>query len=339
MKSFPKHYYLFFFFVGLMLFACAQGEPSNRIIQSKVKSDHDVSIYHKSNEEWKQILDSSVFAVMRLKKWELKGQEIELKMDDKGTFHCTSCNLKLFDTENLIKLGVYPSFSNSLDEAVNKVNLNKQIECYCNRCDGFLGFFDSKTKDYNINSLTLRFYLANNNMKEATFGAGCFWCIEACFKDLKGVQSVVSGYSNGDIKNPTYKEVCTGSTGYAEVARIVYDESLISFDELLEAFWFVHDPTQLNRQGNDIGTQYRSGVYYHSEDQMKIAEAYKARLIAEKVWEEPIVTEIVPVKDFYPAEDYHQNYLELNPENAYCRAIVRPKVDKFRKVFSEKIDK
>lgn len=174
-------------------------------------------------------------------------------------------------------------------------------------------------------------------IQEATFGAGCFWCIEACFKDIKGIVSVTSGYSGGETENPTYREVCSGTTGHAEVARIVYNEDEVSFDELLELFWFVHDPTQLNRQGNDIGTQYRSVVFYHNEEQRIKAEEYKQRLTTEKVWDNPIVTEISPLSNYYPAEDYHANYFELNPGNAYCQAIVRPKVEKFRKVFADRM--
>lgn len=170
-------------------------------------------------------------------------------------------------------------------------------------------------------------------MKEATLGAGCFWCIEACYKELKGIVSVTSGYAGGHLLNPTYKEVCEGTTGHAEVARIVFDEAQISFSELLKVFWFIHDPTQLNRQGNDVGTQYRSVIFYHDEEQQQIATAYKQQLNDEQVWDKPIVTEISPVPVFYPAEDYHQDYLDLNPGNAYCQAIVRPKVDKFKKVF------
>lgn len=174
-------------------------------------------------------------------------------------------------------------------------------------------------------------------IKEATFGAGCFWCVEACFMDLAGVISVTSGYTGGHTQNPTYKEVCEGTTGHAEVARIVFDDELISFDELLELFWFVHDPTQLNRQGNDIGTQYRSAIFYHDEIQKELAEKYKKQLTEEGVWADPIVTEITPIGDFYAAEDYHMNYFALNPENPYCQAAVRPKVEKFKKVFAEKL--
>ncbi len=179
--------------------------------------------------------------------------------------------------------------------------------------------------------------IMGDSIKEATFGAGCFWCVEACFQDLKGVISVQSGYSGGQKENPTYEAVCSGLTGHAEVARIVYDEAVISFEELLEAFWFVHDPTQLNRQGNDIGTQYRSAIFYHDENQKALSEKYKAKLDGEKVWEKPIVTEISPLVNFYPAEKYHDDYFARNPENSYCQAVVRPKVDKFRKVFGSKL--
>lgn len=174
-------------------------------------------------------------------------------------------------------------------------------------------------------------------IQEATLGAGCFWCIEACYKEMNGVIDVQSGYTGGHTTNPTYKEICTGTTGHAEVARVVFDSSIITFDELLEVFWFVHDPTQLNRQGNDVGTQYRSSVFYHTEEQKQIAEKYKNKLIEEQVWDLPIVTEITALSTFYPAEDYHKDYFELNPSNAYCQAIVRPKVDKFKKVFANKL--
>jgi peptide-methionine (S)-S-oxide reductase len=174
-------------------------------------------------------------------------------------------------------------------------------------------------------------------MKIATFGAGCFWCIEACFKNFKGVIDVYPGYAGGQKNNPTYEEVCSGNTGHAEVAQIQFDEELVSYNELLEVFWFVHDPTQLNRQGNDIGSQYRSVIFYHDEVQKEIAKNYKQKLLLEGVWSNPIVTEIVPISNFYKAEQYHHNYFELNPQNLYCQSVVRPKVDKFRKVFSDKL--
>ncbi len=176
-------------------------------------------------------------------------------------------------------------------------------------------------------------------IKEATLGAGCFWCIEACYKDIKGVISVFPGYSGGESENTTYKEVCTGLTGHAEVARITFDDQIISFEQLLEVFWFVHDPTQLNKQGGDVGTQYRSVIFYHDENQKKSAEIYKQKLTNEKVWENPVVTEISPLINYIPAEDYHKDYFKLNPENPYCASVVRPKVEKFRKVFADQLNK
>ena len=174
-------------------------------------------------------------------------------------------------------------------------------------------------------------------MDTITLGAGCFWCVEAIYSDLKGVESVISGFSGGTIKNPSYKEVCTERTGHAEVCQLTYDPNVISFKEILEVFWQTHDPTTLNRQGADVGTRYRSAIFYHTDEQKQISEAYLQVLNDEKAFENPIVTEITAFKNFYPAEDYHQDYFELNGEQPYCTAVVRPKVEKFRKIFKEKL--
>jgi peptide-methionine (S)-S-oxide reductase len=171
----------------------------------------------------------------------------------------------------------------------------------------------------------------------ATFATGCFWCTEAVFEQLKGVLSVTSGYTGGTTKNPTYREVCTGTTGHAEACQIIYDPSVISYDELLEAFWAAHDPTTLNRQGADQGTQYRSAIFYYNEKQKELAESYKSKLNAEKAFDKPIVTEISPATVFYKAEDYHQNYYDLNGNAPYCTYVIAPKLEKFRKVFKDKL--
>ena len=178
--------------------------------------------------------------------------------------------------------------------------------------------------------------LKTNQFDTATFGAGCFWCVEAVFQNLKGVQKVISGYSGGNIKNPSYKEVCMGITGHAEVCQIIFDQKQIKFDELLEVFWQTHDPTTLNKQGNDIGTQYRSVIFYHSEQQKIISEQYKNKLNLNNVFDRPIVTEITEFTNFYPAEDYHQNYYNLNKQEPYCQYVIKPKLEKFKKVFNEK---
>jgi len=173
------------------------------------------------------------------------------------------------------------------------------------------------------------------NLETATFGAGCFWCIEAIFQDLKGVASVQSGYSNGATANPTYKEVCSGKTGHAEVLKIQFDPEVISYEELLEVLWYAHDPTTLNRQGNDRGTQYRSGIYYHNEAQKAAAE--KSKTAAQKMFQDPIVTEIEAAATFYPAEDYHNDYFKLHGEQPYCSAVIAPKVQKIKIKFADKM--
>jgi peptide-methionine (S)-S-oxide reductase len=178
---------------------------------------------------------------------------------------------------------------------------------------------------------------SNPGLKLATFGSGCFWCTEAIFQRLEGVEKVVSGYSGGHVENPTYDQVCTGTTGHAESIQVAYDPSKVSYDELLEVFWKMHDPTRKNRQGNDIGPQYRSVLFYHDADQKKLAEAYKAKLEAEKIWDRPIVTEIVPFSRFWPAEDYHQNYYNNNSSKGYCAVVITPKIEKFRKIFKDRL--
>ena len=177
----------------------------------------------------------------------------------------------------------------------------------------------------------------DQKLQIATFGSGCFWCTEAIFQNVDGVKKVVSGYIGGHVKKPTYKEVCSGLTGHAEVLQITYNPDEVTYDELLEIFWKTHDPTTLNRQGNDVGTQYRSAVFYHSEDQKRLAESYKAQLMAAEVFDQPIVTEITPASVFYEAEDYHQNYYNLNGDAPYCAFVIKPKVEKFKKVFKEKL--
>lgn len=178
---------------------------------------------------------------------------------------------------------------------------------------------------------------ANVKTDTATFGTGCFWCTEAVFQELKGVLKVTSGYSGGSVKNPSYEEVCSGTTGHAECLQIIYDPKLISFDELLEVFWEAHDPTTLNRQGNDAGTQYRSVIFYHNTEQKKKAEEYKIKLDKSGAYNNPIVTEITAFSHFYAAENYHQDYYRLHGNQPYCTFVIRPKVEKFEKVFKNKL--
>ncbi|MFP5264591.1 MAG: peptide-methionine (S)-S-oxide reductase MsrA [Blastocatellia bacterium] len=179
--------------------------------------------------------------------------------------------------------------------------------------------------------------LENERLEVATLAGGCFWCLEAVFKDLRGVEQVESGYCGGSVPNPTYYQVCEGTTGHAEAVQITYDPRQVTFAELLEVFFTIHDPTTLNRQGADVGTQYRSAIFYHSPEQKAVAERAIAELNAAGLWGSPIVTEVTPLTEFYKAEDYHQQYYEQNMNQPYCRAVIAPKVAKFRKHYLAKL--
>ena len=176
-------------------------------------------------------------------------------------------------------------------------------------------------------------------IKEATFGAGCFWCVEAIFESVKGIEYAESGYSGGKVKNPSYNQICTGTTGHAETVKVVYDPKIISYDDLLRVFFNSHDPTTLNRQGADVGTQYRSVVFYHNEHQKELTKSYIEKLNAEHAYDNPVVTEVSPFTIFYKAEDYHQNYYNDNKNQPYCSFVIQPKVEKFKKVFGDKLKK
>jgi peptide-methionine (S)-S-oxide reductase len=177
----------------------------------------------------------------------------------------------------------------------------------------------------------------STNLEVTTLAGGCFWCLEAVYLELKGVEKVVSGYANGHVRNPSYQQVCSGKTGHAEVVQITYDPALISFRDLLDIFFTIHDPTTLNRQGADVGTQYRSAIFYHNEDQRRIAEETIRELEAAGLWEDPIVTEVTALENYYPAEEYHHNYFVRNPRQPYCQFVVAPKVAKARKHFFGKL--
>lgn len=189
----------------------------------------------------------------------------------------------------------------------------------------------------NMNTDLTKYEVAG--LDTAIFGAGCFWCVEAVFQRVDGVEKVISGYSGGFIKNPPYREVCEGTTGHAEVCLLLYDAKKVSFETLLSVFWQTHDPTTLNRQGNDVGTQYRSAIFYVNENQKVIAEKYKQELDASGAFNHPIVTEVTAYTNFYPAEDYHQNYYNQNSSQSYCQFVIAPKLEKFEKVFGKELRK
>lgn len=220
--------------------------------------------------------------------------------------------------------------------------MNTQYISYCSNIFFLIGLFMlsascAQTKSNDTATVSKVTTPGNAVSDTATFAAGCFWCVEEQFKQLEGVTAVVSGYTGGHVKNPTYQQVTTGRTGHAEACNIIYDPSQITYDELLAAFFVAHDPTQLNRQGADIGTQYRSAIFYHNDEQKKLAHYYIKQLDDEGVYDKKIVTAVSPSQVFYKAENYHQNYYANNTSEPYCQLVIKPKLEKFRKVFKEKL--
>lgn len=326
--------------------------------QNKYYSTTDTSKLQLSNDEWKKQLDPSTYSIAREKGTEYAFSGKYWNHFETGLYRCKACGQALFRSNGKFESSCgWPSFfepvtPTALSYAEDLSHGMHRTEVKCGRCDAHLGhvFDDGPAptyKRYCINSVILDFEgegqqqhseaLKPGTTDTATFGAGCFWCVEAQLQQLKGVIHVSSGYSGGHVKNPSYKEVCTGSTGHAEVVQVVYDPAVLSYDELLAAFWQAHDPTQLNRQGNDVGTQYRSVIFYHSPEQKAIAEKYKEQLNKDEVYNGPVVTEIRPFETFYKAEDYHQNYYNENSSQGYCQFVIAPKLEKFKKVFKDKL--
>ncbi len=303
-----------------------------------------------AEQDWKQKLSPEQYYILREKGTEKPFTGKWLLNKEKGVYKCAGCGEALFtDDMKFDSHCGWPSFDKEIAGGKIKQTVDNslgrtRIEITCANCGGHLGhiFDDGPTETgqrYCVNSLALEFVPEDKKTEEITLGGGCFWCIEAVFDDLKGVISAESGYSGGTTENPTYKEVCTRNTAHAEVVNITYNPNEISLEEILEVFFSVHNPTQLNRQGEDIGTQYRSAIFYHNQKQKEIAENVIASLEKEKVFSDKIVTEITEFKKFYKAENYHQQYFELNQSQPYCAMIVKPKVEKFKKVFKDKIKK
>jgi peptide methionine sulfoxide reductase msrA/msrB len=241
----------------------------------------------------------------------------------------------------------WPSFDKEIAGGKIKQILDKshgmiRTEIVCANCGGHLGhiFNDGPTETgmrYCVNSLSLDFQSqkTQNKMEQITLGGGCFWCIEAAFESLQGVISAESGYAGGHKNNPTYKEVCEGTTGHAEVVKVTFDPSVIKLEKILEVFFIMHDPTSLNRQGGDIGTQYRSAIFYHTKAQKEIVGHIIKKIEQEKVYDNKLVTEVVEINNYYPAEDYHQEYYFANKQQPYCNAVITPKMSKLKKVFGD----
>jgi peptide methionine sulfoxide reductase msrA/msrB len=338
---------LFYFLV--VLSACGQNPRNQKT--STVYSDS--SMMNQPDEYWKKALTKEEYYVIREKGTEQPFSGKLLMNKDSGVYKCRACGNVLFTSKNKFDSHCgWPSFDEEVADGriITKVDNSHgmtRTEIMCARCGGHLGhlFDDGPTstgKRYCVNSVSLEFLDAASAEKESqmdtlTLGGGCFWCIEAVFQQMKGVVSAESGYSGGKVANPSYKDVCTGNTGHAEVVQIIFDKNVTSMEDILKVYFTVHNPTTLNRQGADEGTQYRSIILYRNDQQKKVAQDIIAALTKEKVYDDPIVTRVEPFKVFYKAELSHQDYYENNKNQGYCQMVIQPKLEKFEKVFKDKV--
>lgn len=336
------------FFVGLN--ACAQVSETSMQEASNPNSTAKLEL---NEQEWRERLTETQYYVLRSKGTEAPFTGEFVLNKEQGTYKCAGCGEALFtDSMKFDSHCGWPSFDREIQgrKIIQTTDLShgmRRTEITCARCGGHLGhlFDDGPTETglrYCVNSAALTFEPKKpiNTKKETdtiTLAGGCFWCIEAIFEALDGVVQAESGYSGGNTHQPTYKSVSTGQTGHAEVVQLVYRPDVIALEELFEVFFSLHDPTTLNRQGADYGTQYRSAIFYHSEDQKNLANQIIAELNAKKAFNNPIVTEVTAFKAFYKAENYHQEYYALNREQPYCRAVIQPKMDKLHQVFANKL--
>ena len=328
-------------------------------------SNTDTKKLNVSNAEWKKILSPDLYAVAREADTERAFTGTMWNSETKGTYYCATCGNKLFRAEQKFTSSCgWPSFfeQESKESITFKADNSygmQRTEALCGRCDSHLGhLFDDGPeptgKRYCMNAISLDFVpdgivaakttgnLDSSESEQAeqtvVLGGGCFWCVEAVYQNLDGVKSVYSGYAGGSVENPSYEEVCTGRTGAAEVVEITYDKTKTNLDEIFQVFFTVHDPTTLNRQGADVGTQYRSAIFYKNETEKKAAQSIINEL-NEKVFSNKIVTTLEPLKKFYKAEEYHQGYYENNKDKGYCQIVIQPKIEKFEKVFKDRLTK
>lgn len=361
-----KSIYNFLVLSSLFMFtACGQSNNANsktiameNVIskpENPYYSNTDTSKLVLTDDQWKKVLPPDLYAVARQADTERAFTGTLWKSETKGTYFCAACGLKLFKSDQkFVSSCGWPSFfeqdnKNSITFKDDNSYGMRRIEALCGRCDSHLGhLFDDGPeptgKRYCMNAVSLDFVpdaTANQNkgnLETITIGGGCYWCVEAVYENLTGVEKVVSGFAGGSVENPSYEEVCSGTTGAAEVVEITYDKTKTNLDEIFQVFFTVHDPTTLNRQGADVGTQYRSVIFYKNDEQKKAAESIIAELNKE-VFNNKIVTTLEPFKAFYKAKDYHQNYYENNKNQPYCQMVIQPKLEKFEKVFKDRLKK
>jgi len=320
-------------------------------------SNTDTNKVTLTDAEWKKILPPDLYEVARHADTERAFTGTMWNSETKGTYYCAACGNKLFRSNQKFTSSCgWPSFfeqenKNSIYFKDDNSYGMRRTEALCSRCDSHLGhLFDDGPeptgKRYCMNAVSLDFVpdgtkpLANNgNLETIVLGGGCYWCVEAVYEKLEGVKKVVSGFAGGTVANPSYAEVCMGTTGAAEVVEITYDKTQTNLDEIFEVFFTVHDPTTLNRQGADVGTQYRSAIFYKNEEQKKAAQSIIADLTKANAYSSKIVTTLEPLDKFYKAEDYHQNYYENNKSQPYCQMVIQPKIEKFEKVFKDRLKK
>ena len=336
----------------ITLSACGQNQGNIKNAQSLTGSDS--SMMDKPDSFWKRTLSKEQYYILREKGTERPYTGKLLMNKDSGVYTCSACGNLLFTSDSKFDSHCgWPSFDKEIaggriiTKEDNSLGMTR-TEIMCGRCGGHLGhlFDDGPTETglrYCVNSVSLEFIDAKSmpygaNAKDTlVLGGGCFWCIEAVFQNMKGVESVESGYSGGNVANPTYEQVCSGQTNHVEVVQVVYDRNVSSMEDILKVFFTVHDPTSVDKQGADEGYQYRSVIFYRNETQKKTAETVIAALNKEKAYDAPVVTKVEKLKTFYKAESDHQDYYANNKEKAYCRMVIQPKLDKFEKAFKHKV--